>query len=262
MNKFNNIFGQILQLFPRSEFFELVHETKSDFATKGFSCWNQFVGMMFCQLARANSLREICYGLATCLGKIKHLGLKKAPSRSTLSYANKHRPWQLYEKLFYRLLDRCHSSIGYKHKFRFKNRLLSFDASLIELCVSIFDWAKYRRTKGAIKLHLLLDHAGYLPQFVNISEGKVHEVNVLKELEFESGTILAIDRGLTDYTLYGNWYRKGVYFVTRLKRNADYKVVERRKVPQKRHIIRDEIIKLNGFYSKKKCPFHLRIIEL
>ena len=196
------------------------------------------------------------------MGKIRHLGLKKAPSRSSLSYANEHRPWQLYDKLFYRLLERCGGSIGIKHKFRFKNKLLSFDASLIELCLNIFDWAKYRRTKEAIKLHLLLDHTGYLPQFVHITEGKVHEVNILKKLEFESGMIIVIDRGLINYKLFGEWTHTGVYFVTRLKKNATYKVVERRKLPQNRNILRDEIILLEGFYSKEKCPFPLWLIEV
>ena len=118
------------------------------------------------------------------------------------------------------------------------------------------------RTKGAIKLHLLLDHAGYLPQFVHITEGKVHEVNILKKLEFESGMIIVIDRGLINYKLFGEWTHTGVYFVTRLKKNAAYKVVERRKLPQNRNILRDEIIILEGFYSKEKCPFPLWLIEV
>jgi hypothetical protein len=262
MNKFNNIFGQILTLFPRNEFLEIVRDTNSSYGSKGFSCWDQFVAMMFCQLGRANSLREICYGLATYLGKIRHLGLKKAPSRSSLSYANEHRPWELYRELFYRLLGRCHDAVGKKHKFRFKNKLMSFDASLISLCISIFDWARYRRTKGAIKLHLLLDHAGYLPQFVHISEGKIHEVNVLKKVELEPGTIIAIDRGLIDLVLFKKWTQSNVYFVTRLKKNANYEVVERLPLPSNRNILKDEIIRLKGFYSKNKCPYNLRIVEL
>jgi len=132
MNKFNSIFGQLLKIFPRSRFDILVKETNASVNTKGFSCRDQFVAMLFCQLGQAHTLREICGGLATALGKLRHLGLKKAPSRSTLAYANEHRPWQLYEKLFYYLLDICKSQFGKKHKFRFKNKLLSFDASVIE----------------------------------------------------------------------------------------------------------------------------------
>lgn len=159
MNKVTHIFGQILQLFPRAEFTNLVKQTKAAVGTKGFACWDQFVAMLFCQLGRAQSLREICYGLATSGGKLQHLGMQKAPSRSTLAYANAHRPWQLYQQVFYQLLERCRATIGSTHKFRFKNPLLSFDATLIDVCLSLFDWAKYRRTKGALKLHLLLDHA-------------------------------------------------------------------------------------------------------
>lgn len=262
MNKFNSIFGQLLKIFPRYRFESLAIETGSTRNIKGFSCWDQFVAMLFCQLGHANSLREICGGLATSLGKIRHLGLTKAPSRSTLAYANEHRPWQLYQKLFFDLLGICKSSFGGTHKFRFKNRLLTFDASLIELCLSMFNWAHYRRTKGAIKLHLLLDHAGYLPQFVNITTGKVHEVNILKTLCFEPGTIIVFDRGLIDYQLWGRWTQKGVFFVTRLKRNAVYQVVESRKVPQNRNILKDEVIQLKGFYSKKKCPYLLRIVTV
>lgn len=262
MNKFNNIFGQILKIFPRTRFEIFVKETDSSARTKGFSCWDQFVAMLFCQLGQAHTLREICGGLATALGKLKHLGLKKSPSRSTLAYANEHRPWQLYEKLFYFLLDICKNQFGKKHKFRFKNKLLSFDASIIELCLSVFDWAKFRRTKGAIKLHLLLDHAGYLPQFVNITHGKIHEVNILKKLSFESGTIIAFDRGLIDYAHMGKWTKQGVYFVTRLKKNADYKVIKSKNVPKNRNILKDQIIRLEGFYSKQKCPYYLRIVEV
>ncbi|MBN2236190.1 MAG: IS4 family transposase, partial [Bacteroidales bacterium] len=195
------------------------------------------------------------------LGKMVHLGIKKAPSRSTLAYANEHRPWQLYEKLFYHLLNICRQQMNCQHKFRFKNRLLSFDASVIDLCLSIYDWAQFRRTKGAIKLHLLLDHAGYLPEFVNITTGKVHEVNVLKTLSFKPGAIIVFDRGLVDYMQWGAWTSQGVYFVTRLKSNADYKVVKTNPITVGKHILNDQIIKLNGFYSQKNCPYYLRLVE-
>ena len=260
MNKFNNIFGQILNLFPKLEFIELVRETQSARGTKGFSCWDQFVAIMFCQLGRANSLREICYGLGTYLGKIIHLGLKKPPSCSTLAYANEHRPWQLYQHLFYRLMERCRNAIGEKHKFRFKNKLLSFDATLISLCLEMFNWAKYRRAKGAIKLHLLLDHAGYLPKFVHVTEGKVHEVNILRSLDFEAGTIMVYDRGLVDFSLLSHFIENDVYFVTRLKCNIDYEVVDQRKVPDHRPILKDEMIRFTGFYSQQKCSYDLRLV--
>jgi hypothetical protein len=262
MNKFNSIFGQILKIFPRLQFEMFVKETGASRNSKGFSCWDQFVSMLFCQLGQAHTLREICGGLATSLGKIIHLGIHKAPSRSTLAYANKHRSWLLYEKLFYHLYGLCKHEFGGKHKFRFKNKLLSFDATTIKLCLSMFDWAKFRRTKGAIKLHLLLDHAGYLPQFVNVTTGKVHEVNILKKISFEPGTIVVFDRGLVDYHQWRTWTEDSVYFVTRLKSNADYEVVQSNKIPNKKNLLSDQLIKLKGFYSKKKCPHYLRLVEI
>ena len=260
MNKYNSIFGQILSLFPRWQFESFVHETHSSKRIKGFNCWDQFVAMIFCQLGQAHTLREICGGLATSLGKMIHLGMKKAPSRSTLAYANEHRPWQLYEKLFFHILGLCHIQFGGKHKFRFKNKLLSFDASLIALCLSMFDWAKFRRTKGAIKLHLLLDHAGYLPQFVHVTPGKVHEVKILNKLALDPGTIIVIDRGLVDYALWAFWTKQGVYFITRLKANADYRIVQKNSIPENGNILKDQLIHLHGFYSKKKCPHALRMV--
>ena len=252
MNKYNSIFGQILSLFPRYQFEAFVQETRSAQKIKGFNCWDQFVSMIFCQLGQAHSLREICGGIATSLGKMIHLGIRKAPSRSTLAYANEHRPWQLYEKLFFHILGLCRSQFGEKHKFRFKNKLLSFDATLISLCITMFDWAKYRRTKGAIKLHLLLDHAGYLPQFVNITTGTAYEVHIIRKLALESGTIIVFDRGLIDYSTWDIWTKQGIWFVTRMKTNADYRIVRKNPVPEHGTVLKDQIIHLDGYYSQKR----------
>jgi hypothetical protein len=143
MNRFCSIFSQLLQLFSRIEFQQAVKETKAERHAKGFSCWGQFVAMLFCQLGRAHSLREITGGLKSCEGKLKHLGIT-APSRSTLAYANEHRPWELYQKIFLQLLDRCRTQINGKKKFRFKNKLMSLDSTIIDLSVSLFNWAHFR----------------------------------------------------------------------------------------------------------------------
>jgi hypothetical protein len=263
VNKFNSIFGQILQVFDKRDFLQAVRDTKAERAAKGFTCWDQFVAMLFCQLGQAHSLREICGGLATCLGKLKHLGIDDAPKRSTLSYANEHRPWQLYQKMFFHLLDKCQSMAKLqKRKFRFKNKLFSLDATVIELCLSLFDWATFRQTKGAVKLHLLLDHDGYLPVFATVTEGDIHEINIARELSFPKGSILAIDMGYIDYALYSRWTNEGVYFVTRQKGNAAYRVVEEHRVPQYRNILKDQIIELTGHYARKDCPHRLRRIEV
>lgn len=262
MNRFSSIFGQILHLFPRREFFEAVEETRADRGAKGFQCWDQFVAMMFCQLGQANSLREICGGLASCFGKARHLGLQDAPRRSTLSYANEHRPWQLYEKLFYKLLGRCRQLELGKRKFRFKNRLFTLDATVIELCAGLFDWSKYRQTKGAVKLHLLLDHEGYLPVFAHVTPWRVHETKIARTLNFPAGSIVVVDRGYIDYELFWNWNTSGAFFVIRLKENARHRVLEEHRVPSHRNILRDERVELVGYYTRRKYPGPLRRIEI
>lgn len=263
MNKFSSIFGQILQIFDKRDFLQAVRETKAERSAKGFTCWDQFVAMLFCQLGQAHSLREICGGLATCLGKLKHLGIGDAPKRSTLSYANGHRPWQLYQRTFFHLLEKCQSMAKLqKRKFRFKNKLFSLDATVIELCLSLFDWATFRQTKGAVKLHLLLDHDGYLPVFATVTEGDVHEINIARNLILPKGSILAIDMGYTDYSQFAQWTHDGVYFVTRQKGNAAYRVIEERPVPQNRNVLKDQIIEFTGYYARKDCPHRLRRVEV
>src|SRR5881397_529819 len=234
------MFSQLLKLFPRTEFQGLVKRTHAERHARGFSCWGQFVAMLFCQLGRAHSLRGICGGLASCEGKLSHLGIA-APSRSTLAYANAHRPWQLYRAVFDELLGRCQPLAKGKKKFRFKNKLVSLDSTVIDLCVTLFDWAKFRRTKGAVKLHCLLDHDGYLPSVVVITEGKRHDVRVARTLRFDAGTVVVMDRGDVDYARFGQLTAQAVFFVTRLQDNTVYKVVERRVVPERGPVLRDEI---------------------
>jgi hypothetical protein len=261
MNRFWSIFSQLLQLFSRIEFHQVVKETKAERHARGFTCWGQFVAMLFCQLGRAHSLREISGGLRSCEGKLKHLGIT-APAHSTLAYANEHRSWELYQRVFLQLYQRCQIQFVGKKKFRFKNRLLSLDSSIIDLSVTLFDWAKFRRTKGAIKLHLLLDHDGYLPSFAWITEGKRSDIKIARHLEFNPGTIIVYDRGYNDYSLFAQWSAQGVFFVTRMKDKALYEVVGERDVPQNRQILKDELIQLTGIKAEEKCPYPLRRIEV
>jgi hypothetical protein len=260
-----SIFSQILQLIPRLEFESAVRQHNSERHARGFTSWGQFIAMLFCQLGHAKSLREICGGLAASEGKLRHLGLPTAPSRSTLAYANEHRPWQLHRTVFEQLLAKCQMLVARqpetrkKRKFRFKNPLLSLDATVIDLCATMFDWAKFRRTKGAVKLHLLLDHDGYLPSFAVITEGKKHEVRVARQMQFARGTILAFDRGYTDYEWFMSLTEQGVYFVTRLKENADYDVVEKREVPQRRGVLRDEVVFFYKLAQASEEAFFRRI---
>ena len=147
MNRVCSIFSQLLQFFPRLEFEQAVRETRAERHARGFTCWGQFVAMLFCQLGQARSLREICGGLAGCEGKLKHLGVPHAPNKSTLAYANEHRPWQLYQRVFGVLFARCQQAAGPRHRFRFRNPLLSIDGTIIDLCATMFDWAQYQQAK-------------------------------------------------------------------------------------------------------------------
>jgi Domain of unknown function (DUF4372)/Transposase DDE domain len=261
MTRFCSIFNQLLQLFPRTEFERAVRDTKAERHARGFSSWDQFVAMLFAQVGRAHSLREICGGLASCEGRLAHLGAA-APSRSTLAYANTHRPWQLYQHVFYQLLAQCQAVSGRPHKFRFKNKLLSLDMTVIDLCAEAFPWAVFRRTKGAVKLHFTLDHDGYLPTMLVITHGKRHEVPIARQQSFASGTILVFDKGYTDFAWFAELTAAGVFFITRLKRKADYTVVERRMPPQDRGIVADQIIRFRGPLTRQKYPDRLRRVVL
>lgn len=264
MQKFSSIFSQLLQLFPRSEFESAVKKHRSDYAAKGFSSWGQFVAMLFCQLGRAHSLREICGGLASCEGKLKHLGVSDSPKRSTLAYANANRPWSLYQTVFEQLLSKCHLAVaghGKGKKFRFKNKLVSLDSSVIDLTLSLFDWAQFRRTKGAVKLHLLLDHDGCMPSFAVVTNGKTSDIKVARRLRFERGTVVVMDRGYIDYEWFVQLTHQGVYFVTRLKDNAAFTVVESRPIPAGSNIIKDQIV----FFHSQAIPdrdHFFRIVEI
>jgi hypothetical protein len=271
-------------LIPRIEFERLVKETGSEYASKGLSSWSQFVAMMFCQLGRAHLLREIEGGLKSCEGKLAHLGIE-APAKSSLSYANAHRPRQLYEQVFYRLFERVSGSVRLPRKFRFKHKLVSLDSTVIDLTLSVFDWARFGRTKGAVKLHLVLDHDGYLPCYGVITDGSVHDVKVAWRIPFPAGTVVVDDRGYNDYRLFAYWTDAGVFFVTRMKENrvsaqanigeadvkraqargrshnAQFEVIEEHPVPQNRNILRDQTIRLSGVGAQAKCPHLLRRVE-
>lgn len=258
-----SLFSQILQVVPRTVFIRAVRQTKAERHAKGFSCWDQFVAMLFCQFAQAKSLREVTDGLRVTCGKLNHLGLRAAPCKSTLAYANAHRPWELYQKIFTHLLAECQKQApGKKARFRFKNKLFSLDATVIDLCLSLFPWAQFRQTKGAVKLHLLLDHDGYLPTFATITDGKDHEVKAAWDVPLPKGSILAVDRGYCDYALFERWTNQGVFFVTRQKENAAFEVVEEFTVPQGGKILSDQNIRFTSPKAAKECPSQMRRIVI
>jgi hypothetical protein len=257
-----HLFSQLLQKqFPRDEFDRLVRQHGAEREAKGFSCWAQLVAMLFCHLGRADSLREICSGLACCIGKLVHLGIARAPNKSTLSYANAHRPAKLYEDLFWTVLGRMRSqgALGARKKtFRFKNKLLSLDSTTVSLCLSLFPWAKFRRAKGGVKVHVLLDHDDYLPTYILLSDARRHDRFAANALRLTKGSIVAFDRAYNDYALFARWTGEGVYFVTRMKDNARYEVLERRDVATRGNVRSDEIVRLTGARAEEKCPHLLR----
>jgi hypothetical protein len=264
MTPVSSVFSQLLQLFSRGEFARAVKEHGAERGAKGFGCWDQFVSMLYCQLAQMSSLREVCLGLAGCESPLKHLGIAAAPNKSTLAYANQHRPWELYRSVFEQLLGKCRAEVsarGCGKKFRFKNKLMSLDGSIIELSATMFDWAKYRTRKGAVKLHLLLDHDGYLPAFAVVTEGKRSELEIARSLRLEPGTILVVDRGYNDYGWFADLTRENVYFVTRMKTGTVYTVERDCEVPVKGNAMRDQIVSLPALGGQGEEPVLFRRIE-
>lgn len=254
----NTVFSQLLKLVSRHEFESLAKQHHCGRSFRTASRWSQFVTMMMAQLAGRNSLRDIVENTSAQAHRLYHLGSTKL-SRSNLSRLNSEKPYSLYETLFGKLLSRCQSTVS-GHNFRFKNVLYSLDASTIDLCLSVFPWADFRTTKGAIKLHVGLNHAGYLPEFVTVTDGKTHDVTVGRTLQFPKGSIVAIDKGYNDYTWYNQLTDKGIFFVTRLKTNAKYRTVSRRSVLKSKGLASDQTIEFTGPKTAKKCPIPLRRI--
>ncbi len=254
----NTIFSQLLKLVPRHEFESLAKQHHSGRTFRTASRWGQFVTLMMGQLSGRNSLRDLVDNISAQSHRLYHLGCMKI-SRSSLSRINEDKPYTLYEVLFEKLLSRCQGIVP-GHKFRFNNPLYSLDASTIDLCLSVFPWADFRTTKGAVKLHVGLNHAGYLPEFVTITEGKDHDITVGRTLNFPKGSIVAVDKGYNDYVWYNQLTTKGIYFVTRLKKNAKYRVIKRHPVLKNKGLTSDQTIEFTGKVTAKKCPIHLRRI--
>jgi hypothetical protein len=262
MERVSSIFGQILKFFPRTIFDAAVQTHEGDKHAKGMTCWTQFIGLMFCHLGGARSLREIIGGLAASEGKLKHLGVERAPARSTLAYANEHRPWQIYRTVFENLVEVCQSEARQRQrKFRFKHPLVSLDSTVIPVCLEMFEWAKYRKAKGAVKVHAVLDNRSIMPQFAVITDGKTADVKVARRLNFEPGTVVVMDRGYEDHAWWGKLTADGVFFVSRLKDSTYYVIVEERPLSVDAAILRDEVILLASGQDAA-APMRLRRIEV
>nr|ADI87671.1 transposase IS4 family protein [uncultured Nitrospirae bacterium MY2-1F]ADI87748.1 transposase [uncultured Nitrospirae bacterium MY3-11A] len=257
MGHYNTIYNQLLQLIPRHQFEALTERYEANRYVKYFTCWQQFITMLYGQIRGKDSLRDIETSLKSQSHRWYHIGLKDI-KRSTLSDANNRVDYRIYEELFYLLLQRC-KEVTPKHKFKFKNPLYSLDATVISLCLSMFPWAKYRARKGALKLHYLYDHSGNLPSFIVVTDGRQHEMKVMKENDFPlvPDSIISMDRAYVDYKWLYSLHKSRVFFVTRAKRDIQYEIIGQHPVDRSKGLIFDLEIKLA---DSKNYPDKLRLI--
>jgi hypothetical protein len=260
-----NLFSQIISKIDRSAFKKQVKEKETDKHQKGYNSWTHLVSMLFCQFAKSQSVRDISNGLRSATGNLNHLGVDRAPSKSTISYQNKHRDWTLFRDFYYHL--QCHLShlAGFRQtKFRIKSKIFLLDATVISLCLSLFDWARYKTNKGAIKMHTLLDYDGNLPAYVNITEGKTADNKGAYDIPLLKGSVIVADRFYNDFSLLHVWDSNEVFFVIRHKDNLQFTSIKENPLPDNRHqhILKDEIIELTGYQSVKKYPKRLRRVAV
>ena len=247
MSHHNTLFSQTLSLIPRHVFQKLEHRHKTGRSSRKFGFKEQFTVMAFVQLAARRSMRDGLRCLSAAGSRLYHWGLKNV-ARSTVSDANNSRPVGFFKDLFAEMYLLCRPHAP-KHKFRFKSKLFSMDATTIKLCLSVFPWASFRQGKGGVKLHAVLDHDGNIPAFVSVTDARTHESRVAKTLELPKGSIVAFDKGYINYPWFRILCGKGIFFVTRLKKNAVFKLLERRPVARKTGVTSDHIIEV---VSQKK----------
>jgi hypothetical protein len=261
----NTIFSELLKLIPRHEFNRIVDKYRGNRYTKTFTGQQEFIVLLFAQIRGLDSLREIETGLKVQDNKWYHIGLKGV-SKSTLADSLKARDSRIYEELFYALSGRCRS-LSPKHKFRFNNKLFNLDSTSIELCLSIFEWAKYRERKGAAKLHCLVEQKeSTIPAFIVMSDGLESDINAAKnssgiDSELTPDSIVACDRGYVDFQWFNSLNKKGVYFVSRMKTNILYDEIQEYRFYRNKAIIKDSLIELRSKKSKKLYPEKMRLVE-
>ena len=253
----NTVFAQLLRLLPRHEFEAEAREHQHGQELRVMSRWAQFVALGFAQLTGRQSLRDIVSNLSAQGRKLYHLGVTAAVSRSSLARVNAEQPHTLYEALFGRLLSACQQRAP-RHGFRFKNKLYAVDASTIDLCLAVFPWASFRRTKAAVKLHVGLDLAGHLPSFVSVTEGKTGDVKVARTWTFPKGSVVVADRAYVDFKWFHQLQTRGVTFVTRLKRGVRYRVIRKHEVRKGTGVLEDETIELTSARGRKAYAAPLR----
>lgn len=245
----NTVFAQLLKLVSRHEFEQQAKQHHEGRKLRKTSRWSQFVSLMAGQLAGRSSLRDIESNMKAQAQRLYHLGATPV-ARSSLARLNEQQPYTLYEALFNKLYAHC-QRLAPGHRFRFKNKLYSLDASLIDLSLKIFPWAHYALGKAAMKLHVGLDHAGYLPAFATVTEGKTSDIEVGRMLDFPRGSIVVFDKGYTDYKWFKHLTDRGIFFVTRIRKNAIWRVEARHPVDRTTGVTSDQLITLTGVKPQK-----------
>jgi hypothetical protein len=263
MNKGKYVFSQLFDILPKYEFDKCVIRYKGDYKVRDFTCWVQFLSMSFGQLTTRESLRDTVSCLMAHQQKFYHLGItSKSVSRSTLADANENRNWRIYAD-FAQILLR-HARLLYVHDefaLDLENTVYALDATTIDLCLNVFFWAKFRKKKAAVKLHTLLDLRGDLPVFIQITDGKTHDVKILDELVFEPFAIYLMDKGYLDFARLYRINQSSAFFVTRAKTNLACKRMYSRKVDKSIGLRCDQTIKLTGYKSAKTYPEKLRRVK-
>jgi hypothetical protein len=255
------IFAQLLDLLSRYEFNKCVSRYQGNRRIRTFSCWDQFLVMLFAQLTYRESLRDIESCLRAMPNQLYHLGIRGVVSRSTLADANENRSWRIWADFAMVLIAHARKlHEGEVVAGRLKAAVYVFDTTTIDLCLKLFPWAQFRRRKSAVKLHTLLDLRGNIPCFINVSAGSVHEVNMLDELKLEAGAYYIMDRGFIDFRRLHRFVHEQAFFVLRCKDNQDYRVTESRPVDRNRGLRADQTIKLRGVLTRKHYPSPLRRI--
>lgn len=262
MNVGKTLFAQVMEFVPWKTFGRIVERHKGDAGVRTLSCADLFRIMAFAQLTWRESLRDIEVCLAANQTKLFHMGMKAAPARSTLADALERRDWHIYHALAQRLIARAKALYAQDPSvLELDASVYALDSTTIDLCLSLFDWAPFRSTKAAVKLHTLLDLRGSIPTFLHISDGKLHDVNVLDILPIEAGAFYVMDRGYVDFTRLYAMHQAGAFFVTRAKQGMDARRVYSSPTQRSTGVICDQRVMLNGFYSAKAYPEHLRRVR-
>lgn len=259
------LFSQIISKLDKGIFGKIVKEKKTDKHAKGYNSWTQLISMLFSQFAKSQSVRDISNGMRSATGNLNHLGVQRAPSKSSISYQNKHRSYEIFRDYYFKLSEHLGQQANFKQiKFRIKSKIFLLDSTTISLCLSLFDWAKYKTAKGAIKLHTLLDYDGNLPAYINITNGKTADNKGAYDIPLLKGSVIVADRFYNDFPLLNIWDSNKIFFVIRHKENLQYHSIKENELPQNRHehILIDEIIELTHKGSKDKYQGKLRRIAI